>query len=68
MSSAEPERCHPFPRCARCNAVIGVYEPLVKVADDRAYRTSQAAEPNIAADDGFLYHGHCYDSISASEP
>jgi len=68
MSSAEPQpRNHSFPSCARCEDVIGVYEPLVKVAGDMAYRTSRAAEPTIAAEDGLLYHGHCYDSISGSE-
>jgi hypothetical protein len=47
-------------RCAACHEVIGVYEPLVHVLSGLAWRTSRAAEPQIAAADGHSYHLECH--------
>jgi hypothetical protein len=67
MARAEPElRSPPVPRCARCNDVIGVYEPLVQVVGDRARRTSRAAEPTLAALAGLIYHVECYEANPGS--
>jgi hypothetical protein len=45
--------------CDECGDVIGVYEPLVLVADDGARETSRAACPDVA-DSGEHYHRACY--------
>ena len=55
-----PEIESTFPRCERCSDVIGVYDPLVHVADETARRTSRAAEPDIADVAGRMYHDTCY--------
>jgi hypothetical protein len=47
------------PRCHRCRDVIGVYEPMILLADGAARETSRAAEPD-AATRGDSYHGSCY--------
>ena len=67
MSLPDPERI-PSPssvpprlRCALCHEVIGVYEPLVHVLGELAWRTSRAAEPGLAAGGGELYHAACYE-------
>jgi hypothetical protein len=39
--------------------VIGVYEPMILLADGAARETSRAAEPD-AATRGDSYHGSCY--------
>jgi hypothetical protein len=48
-------------RCTHCGDVIGVYEPLVVVADDEARRTSLAAEPDAATNpDATYFNGACH--------
>lgn len=47
-------------RCAACHDVIGVYEPLIQVLAGLAWRTSRAAEPQIAAAGGDSYHLECH--------
>jgi len=50
------------PYCASCGGVIGVYEPLVQVADGFVHKTSRAAEPDIARTAaGDCYHLACCD-------
>ena len=67
MSLPDPERrpsaspTPPQPRCVACHEVIGVYDPLVHVLGELAWRTSRAAEPGLAAGDGDLYHAACYE-------
>ena len=56
-----PQSTRPRPRCAACRDVIGVYEPLVHVLGDLAWRTSLAAEPAVTAAGGDLYHADCYE-------
>jgi hypothetical protein len=47
--------------CAECLDVIGVYEPLVHVAEDgTAHRTSRAADPAVKNAPGSFYHAGCY--------
>jgi hypothetical protein len=48
-------------RCARCGAVIGVYEPLVRIVDGIARKTSRAAEPDVAEGSAVCFHAACYD-------
>lgn len=52
-------------RCGACSDVIGVYEPLVRVLDAVVWHTSRAAEPNLAAAGGVLYHRHCFERAGA---
>lgn len=52
-------------RCGHCGDAIGVYEPLVLLADHQARTTSAAAEPHIAEEPGKLFHRSCY---SKSQP
>lgn len=57
----EPYLSEGPPRCARCGDVMGVYEPLIHVADERVRRTSRAAEPDVCRADGVCYHASCYE-------
>jgi hypothetical protein len=54
--------------CTACRDVIGVYEPLVHVLEDLAWRTSLAAEPGIAAAGGEHYHADCYSRRPGETP
>jgi hypothetical protein len=47
-------------RCHHCDDVIGVYEPMIVLADGRARRTSRAGEQNPGAHLGECYHHACY--------
>ena len=50
------------PRCARCQDVIGAYEPMIVCGPEgHAYETSLAAEPSAREAEGRLYHGACFD-------
>ena len=49
-------------RCAHCGDVIGVYEPLVAFAGQRARETSVAAESLSADGAADYYHRACYDA------
>jgi hypothetical protein len=53
-------RMNDAPRCRRCRDVIGVYEPLVLLVDGGLRETSRAADPDVTALDGDLYHRSCY--------
>jgi hypothetical protein len=55
-------------RCSHCGDVIGVYEPLVAVAQGRARETSLAAETLPAANNGDCYHRACYDAYRHTRP
>ncbi len=45
--------------CARCGDVIGVYEPVVLLADGQQRTTSAAAEPRIGDELGERFHRAC---------
>jgi hypothetical protein len=47
-------------RCRRCGDVIGYYEPVVLITQERAHLTSAAAEPQIAKRHELLFHQACY--------
>lgn len=47
-------------RCGHCGDVIGVYEPLVLLADGEPRTTSAAAEPQIGDAPGLLFHRACF--------
>jgi hypothetical protein len=51
----------PAPRCRSCGEAIGVYEPVVHVADSLVRRTSRGAEPEVCRGSGSCYHESCYD-------
>ncbi len=55
-------------RCDHCGEVIGVYEPLVRVLDGRAYESSRASEPACSGRGGEHYHRACYDHVSEDSP
>jgi hypothetical protein len=54
--------------CAHCGDVIGVYEPLIALARDRARETSVAAEAVPADSNADYYHRVCYDAYRHSQP
>ena len=47
-------------RCVWCGGVIGIYEPLVAVENERARTISVAAEPKLSTAEGLRYHGDCH--------
>jgi hypothetical protein len=50
------------PLCNGCGEVIGVYEPMVRVVDGAAVRTSRAAQDETVENGrGPAYHLACYD-------
>jgi hypothetical protein len=51
------------PRCAACDDVIGVYEPLVHTFGAFVRRTSRAVEPGVFASEGECYHLDCYERL-----
>jgi hypothetical protein len=46
--------------CKHCDAVIGVYEPLIVIVSGEARETSRAAEPGLPLDCAEHYHRDCY--------
>jgi hypothetical protein len=50
-------------RCAGCDDVIGVYEPLVHVVGGVSRHTSLAAEPAVSFADGDGYHPACFERL-----
>lgn len=54
-------------RCDHCGDVIGVYEPLVRVLDGRAYESSRALEPACPTR-GEHYHRACYEGLGEDQP
>lgn len=52
-------------RCRHCGEVIGVYEPLVSVKDDRVVETSRAVDPNLSDREAEHYHRACFDPRGA---
>ncbi len=47
--------------CAVCRECIGVYEPLVLVANEVPRQTSLAREPQLSDSDSVLLHAGCFD-------
>ncbi len=46
--------------CQHCGGRIGVYEPLVLVADGEVRESSAAAESGIASREGQRFHSDCW--------
>ena len=64
MGSGQGERSREEPpRCAACDDVLGVYEPIMHVASGSARLTSRAAEPAVPCSDGHCYHLDCYERL-----
>jgi hypothetical protein len=55
-------------RCVHCGDVIGVYEPLIALAEGRAHETSLAAEASSAHHGTDCYHRACYDAHRHTPP
>ena len=61
MGDSQGDRCcDEPPRCAACNDVLGVYEPIMHVLGGYARLTSRAAEPGVTSAEGPCYHAECY--------
>jgi hypothetical protein len=54
--------------CRRCKDVIGVYEPMVVLADGHTRETSAAREPEAFASDHECYHRVCFEEMQAERP
>ena len=51
-------------RCDDCGEVIGVYEPLVRLLDGRAYESSRARRARLLGRGGEHYHRACYERLT----
>ena len=56
----------PLPSCAHCGDVIGVYEPLVMLTGDEAFRPHIAAQPDLSPQGGY-YHGACHAATTVED-
>ena len=64
MGHGQGERSvHEPPRCAGCDDVLGVYEPIMHVLGGYARVTSRAAEPGVSSAEGECYHADCYQRL-----
>ena len=54
-------------RCRQCGDLIGVYEPLILLADGHPQETSRAAHPN-PGDASQLFHRQCYEELPGTDP
>lgn len=54
-------------RCQHCGDLIGVYEPLVRLADGHPHETSRAAHPNPGDCGVPCFHRSCYEQVGASQ-
>jgi hypothetical protein len=54
----EQQRCQPL--CPHCGEIIGVYEPLIVMAEFAQHETSITAEPHLFPTDDDCYHRRCY--------
>ncbi|MGD0455392.1 MAG: hypothetical protein ABSB69_17535 [Solirubrobacteraceae bacterium] len=62
MTAEEPLRCR------HCGDVIGVYEPLVALAEGRVCETSLAATADCVDPDAICYHRACYVLLGGAGP
>lgn len=54
-------------RCQHCGDLIGVYEPLIRIADGHPHETSRAAHAQPGETAGPCYHRACYQEQAAAE-
>ncbi len=54
-------------RCRHCGDLIGVYEPLIRMAEGGPDETSRAAHPNPGAAGVECFHASCYRKSTASD-
>ncbi len=50
-------------RCHQCGDVIGVYEPMIVLADGQARNTSRATEQDNREPVGECYHRACFTRV-----
>lgn len=50
-------------RCSHCEEPIGVYEPLITLAEGHPRETSRAAEPHVINHDAQCYHRSCFEQV-----
>jgi hypothetical protein len=54
------EEQRPQPWCSHCGDIIGVYEPLIMMAESGQHETSVAAELHLFPTNDDCYHHSCY--------
>jgi hypothetical protein len=55
-------------RCQHCNDVIGMYEPMIVLADGDVRESSRTAEKDSPLAMGACYHRACYVEASDQDP
>ena len=60
MSGDRPSPASTRLRCGLCEDVIGVYEPLITLADGQPRLTSRAAEAHVGAHRDPCFHRACF--------
>jgi len=75
MSSDRPSPARTTLRCGLCEDVIGVYEPLITLANGQPHMTSRAAEAHVGAYGEPCFHRACFvapatliDRLAAAAP
>jgi hypothetical protein len=53
-------------KCQYCQGVIGVYEPMIELTDDRVRETSRAALRDTGGPVGECYHDECFTQVAGS--
>ena len=59
-SSDRPSPARTTLRCGLCEDVIGVYEPLITLANGQPQMTSRAAEAHVGASGEPCFHRACF--------
>ena len=54
-------------RCQQCGDLIGVYEPMIRMAETGPQETSRAAHPDPGAAGVECFHASCFRSRAASD-
>ncbi len=49
--------------CRHCREVIGVYEPLITLAEGRFVESSRLLDPYLSDRDGEHYHRACFERL-----
>ena len=60
MPGDRPSAARTTLRCGLCEDVIGVYEPLITLANGHPRMTSRATEAHVGAYGGPCFHRACF--------
>ncbi len=55
-------------RCTHCDDVIGVYEPMIVLANGQARYSSRFEEQDDGREVGECYHRDCYVHLHGEDP